>query len=63
MTENEKLKRENAAAQNAILKVGEFIRQTGNEVRDLKKACLELTMAMQVMNEKILKILIEIRKG
>lgn len=47
---------ETEAAQQAILKVGEFIRQTGKEVEDVKNACRELTLAILAMNKTLKKI-------
>lgn len=45
-------------AEEALIKVGEFIRLTGNEVRDVKEACMNLTLAIIDMN----KILIEMNR-
>ena len=42
--------------ENAILKVGEFIRQTGNEVMAMKESCIELITAIGFMNKRLIKI-------
>ncbi|MDP4145617.1 MAG: hypothetical protein Q8936_14215 [Bacillota bacterium] len=41
---------------DAILKVATFIKATGEEVQDMRKACIELTLAIKKMNESLIEI-------
>lgn len=47
MTEEQRL------ANDAILKVGEFIRQTGDQVENMRNAIIELAKALSGMNYKL----------
>lgn len=50
MTEEQRL------ANDAILKVGEFIRQTADQVDNMRSAIIELVKAMNCMNNKLIEI-------
>lgn len=44
---------ESELAQHALVKVGEFIKMTGDELIDVKEACKQLILAVQEMNKTL----------